>query len=116
MEINAKWTGSYPNLCFGHWEILIDDKYLPIPEDKLTENMNTFGTYQAWYFDSHWLEHFTSYSEGLSDLEWIDENKAWIDTGLAEIGKKFESFSDYIALYNAIQENDFRRRECGGCI
>jgi len=115
MNITAKWTGRYPSLCCGHWEIIVDGEYLPIPEDKAQETMNTYGTYESWHFDEHWSEVFEDYQEGMYESEWFDENKSWIDVGLAQIKKHF-GYMDYCALYEAIRKEDFRRGSCGGCI
>lgn len=114
MVITASWSGTYPCLCYGVWEILVDGKHLPIPDDIVREPMNTFGTYQEWHFED-WLEVFEDYEDGLGEYEWIEKNKYWIDAGLEKIGKKFSN-QDYERLYCAIQENDFRRGSCGGCI
>ena len=76
--IKVNWSGYYPNLCFGVWEIKIDDKLLPIPEDKINTDMNTFGSYQSWHFED-WIEVFEDYEDGLFFDEWLLENKEWID-------------------------------------
>jgi hypothetical protein len=115
MEISAQWTGLYPNLCSGHWEILVDGEYLPIPADKREETMNTYNTYQCWHFDSHWSETFEDYQDGMYETEWIEENKSWIDAGLAQIKKQF-GYKEYCDLYEAIRKEDFRAGSCGGCI
>lgn len=113
--ITAEWTGRYPALCCGKWLISIDGVAFPIPENKISETMNTFGSYQTWHFDEHWSEIFEDYEDGLDTHQWIAENKGWIDEGLAKINKHF-SYKDYCTLYDAIQKVDFRRGSCGGCI
>ena len=115
VNISAKWTGRYPCLCCGHWEIIVDGKYLPIPEEIGENAMKTYGTYQEWHFDEHWSEEFVDYQDGMYETEWIDENKKWIDEALAKINKTF-SYRDYSTLYEAIRKEDFRRGSCGGCI
>jgi hypothetical protein len=115
MNITAEWSGSYPNLCSGHWSILVDGEKLPIPEDREREPMNTAGVYQAWHFDEHWSEVFEDYQDGMYESEWIEENKGWIDAGLAQINKRF-GYKEYCDLYEAIRKEDFRRGSCGGCI
>jgi hypothetical protein len=114
VKIETEWTGSYPNLCSGSWLITIDGENLPIPDDKINNDMNTYGIYSSWHFED-WSEVFEDYGDGLECSAWIDENKTWIKQSLISIGINPEEF-DYAALYAAIQEKDWRSNSCGGCI
>ena len=115
MKIEVSWTGEYPCLCFGSWQITIDGNKLPIPENRIGSDMGTFGTYQSWHFDGEWNEVFESYDEGDFFETWIDGNKEWIDAGLKEIGVELSDF-DYRNLYDEISASDWRSGSCGGCI
>ena len=39
MKVEAKWSGSYPNLCSGEWTLFIDGKDMSdkIPKDLINE-------------------------------------------------------------------------------
>ena len=108
--VEAKWSGSYPCLCYGNWTLIIDgiDVSNKIPEDLQNSSMNTYGTYQSWHFED-WLEVFENYEDGLDEEEWIVENKTWLDT--ISTDKKVQS-----DIYCAIICEDFRSGSCGGCI
>lgn len=102
----AEWTGSYPCLCSGEWRLTIGgvDWSNAIPIDKRYSHMNTAGIYRAWHFEN-WLEVFDSYESGLEFDEWIAEN-SWV----AELPAAPQD------VFYAIQAQDFRPGECGGCI
>ena len=110
MSVNAKWTGSYPCLCFGRWILEVDGKDVSklIPPELRTNSMNTFGTYQSWHFEN-WMEVFEDYEDGLGETDWIEGNKDW----LSLITDSYETMRE---IYNAIASEDFRRGSCGGCI
>ena len=46
--VEAKWSGSYPNLCSGEWRLVIDGKDVSdeIPDDLRKSEMNTYGSYE----------------------------------------------------------------------
>ena len=102
----AKWTGSYPCLCSGRWELTIDGVNFTdvIPPELRTKPMNTFGEYQSWHFEN-WIEVFESYVDGLPFECWIKENE-WVNNLPCN---PFE-------VYLAFNENDWRHGSCGGCI
>lgn len=102
----AEWTGSYPNKCSGVWKLFINgvDYSNAIPVEKRYDDMNTYGTYQSWHFEN-WSEVFDSYTAGLQCEEWIAENP-WV----AELP------CSPIDVFYAIQAQDWRHGECGGCI
>ena len=109
-KVKAKWSGSYPTLCFGKWTLEVDGKdvsYL-IPEDKCKRPMDTFGMYQTWYF-KNWIEQFESYESGLEVDEWILENQDWLDNITTDYNIQKQ-------IFYAISEQDFRVGSCGGCI
>ena len=108
--VKAKWSGSYPCLCFGKWTLIVDgnDVSNKIPKKLRESSMNTYGTYQSWHFED-WLEVFEDYSDGLNCEDWIRENDYWL--------KEITDNNDTkILIYNAINEQDFRIGSCGGCI
>lgn len=110
MNIEARWSGSYPTLCFGHWTLLIDgeDVSKKIPENLRDGPMYTFGTYQCWHFEN-WMEVFESYNNGLFCDEWIEENDYWLKNITDDYKVKEK-------IYYAFNAEDFRSRSCGGCI
>lgn len=69
MNIRVKWTGSYPNLCYGEWILIIDgeDKSNLIPEDLKDRPMNTFGIYSKWRFldRENWEVVLEEYEDGM---------------------------------------------------
>ena len=105
--VEAKWTGSYPNLCSGVWELTIDgeDFSLLIPHELRYSPMGTAGIYQSWRFNEDWDEIFESYVDGLKFEDWIAKNP-WV----AELPCSPRD------IYDAFQENDWRHGSCGGCI
>lgn len=111
MNIEARWSGSYPTLCFGHWTLLIDgeDVSEKIPEDLRDRSMNTFGTYWSWHFNDEYIEEFDSYEDGMHCDEWIEENDYWLKDITDDYSVKEE-------IYDAFNADDFRAGSCGGCI
>ena len=129
-EIKVEWTGQYPNLCSGFWKIEIDGKLL---EDRrhmannpesglfnyssvLRQHMDTFGTFEYWYFDENYSEEWESQEEGLEYEDWINSPKA---KELLEI--IYEQFGELTEeerrdLFDKISERDWRNGTCGGCI
>lgn len=108
--INAYWTGKYPNLCSGTWELYKDGKDISnmIPEELRHSEMNTFGTYNDWYFED-WDVIWNKYTDGLDCSDWIKENDYWLSKITADKHEKK-------AIFDAIQEEDWRYSSCGGCI
>lgn len=108
--VEARWSGSYPNLCSGEWTLKVNGKDVSdlIPKELRRSEMNTYGTYEEWHFEN-WLEVFEDYEDGLDCDEWIAENKYWLDTITDDINVQTE-------IFNAISEEDFRHGSCGGCI
>lgn len=109
--VKANWSGSYPTLCCGEWTLKVNrvDVSSLIPEELRYDEMNTFGTYQQWYFNDDWLEEFEDYSDGLMCDEWIEKNKYWLDTITDDVNVQKD-------IYYAINEHDWRHGSCGGCI
>lgn len=79
-----------------------------IPERCRHEPMGTYGTYGYWYF-AGWEENFKEYTDGLKCEEWIEANQNWLDAVSTDASVQRE-------IYAAIQAQDFRRGQCGGCI
>lgn len=109
--VKASWSGSYPCLCSGKWALIVNDEDVSnkIPKDLRDSSMNTYGTYQRWYFDDDWLETFEDYVDGLKCDDWIVENKEWLNNISTDISIQRE-------IFVAINEQDFRSGSCGGCI
>lgn len=104
-EWTTRWTGKYPNLCRGRWHLYRDGNEVDNPFNG--SPAYTDGTYCSWHFEN-WLEVFEDYHDGLSEEDWIDENREWLES-IAEEG-------DFPKIFRAFQENDFREMSCGGCI
>ena len=109
--VEARWSGSYPNLCRGEWTLKIggNDVSSLIPKELRYDEMNTYGTYETWYFDDNAMEVFEDYEDGLDCDEWIEENKYWLDA-IAE------DYDTQVKIFKAINEQDWRSGSCGGCI
>lgn len=103
----VEWTGSYPSLCSGCWEITYKGEPVDLPEDVYNSEMNTYGSYQTWHFEN-WLEVFEDYEDGLNFDDWIKAN-SWVDSITTDPAERLE-------LYLKIQEKDWRHNSCGGCI
>lgn len=110
-DIKVKWTGGYPNLCSGHWEIIIDGKYLT---NLMNSNFETFGTYSSWHFEE-WNEVFEDYEDGLCFEQWKQDPPNNLLFSLKLAG--FEVTENLLQeLYLAINSQDWRHSSCGGCI
>lgn len=109
--VKANWSGSYPCLCHGTWILEVNgvDVSSSIPEGLRYDEMNTFGIYDTWSFDDDYMEVWEDYEDGLKCDEWIKENKYWLDTITNDSDTQIE-------IFNAINEEDFRRNSCGGCV
>lgn len=107
VNVEARWTGAYPNLCSGTWEITVngEDYSYAIPDDKRRDSMDTFGEYSYWRFDDNWEVQWKFYESGKEFAEWILENQ-WVNQIPAPPEK----------IYAAIQGQDWRHAQCGGCI
>lgn len=110
MIAEAKWSGKYPTLCFGKWSLKVNGKDIShaIPTKLRHTSMNTYGWYSSWHFEN-WMEVFDKYEDGLKEDEWIEENDYWLYTITNDKNLKQE-------IFRAIQKEDFRSGECGGCI
>ena len=109
-KVYANWSGTYPNLCSGKWTLIVDDvDYSELISHK--DEMNTYGTYENWYFggESGWEEIWESYEDGLTFLDWQYENKDWLN-------KITTDKSVQRQIYDAISMCDWRHGSCGGCI
>ena len=108
--VEARWSGSYPNLCHGEWTLKVNGNNVSdlIPKELRDGEMNTYGTYQSWHFEN-WSEVFEDYEDGLACDEWIAENKYWLDTIANDLGIQEE-------IFHAINSQDWRSGSCGGCI
>ena len=111
MQISVEWTGSYPTLCFGRWNIVIDGiKLTGLGND----DFSTYGTYQSWHFED-WSEVFEDNEEGLHFDVWKINPKNKLLESLERHG--FEVSDELLfLLYGEIQACDWRSNSCGGCI
>jgi hypothetical protein len=107
----AKWSGSYPCLCYGKWKLVVNgvDVSNKIPKELREDSMNTYGTYQSWHFNEDYGEEFEDYDDGLDCEDWIKENKEWLNEITTDESLQKE-------IFYAIQSQDFRSGSCGGCI
>lgn len=108
--VEAKWSGEYPTLCFGKWSLKVNGKDVSraIPAKLRNTSMDTYGCYSSWHFEN-WMEVFEDYEDGLEEDEWIEENDYWLCNITNDRSLKRE-------IFRAIQKNDFRSGQCGGCI
>ena len=118
--ITTKWTGSYPNLCSGRWEIIINGKEVVCSKDNydsiLGQAMATYGSYDNWGFTGDWDVQWDSETDGAHFGQWKDlESTKKLLVLIEENGIPLDSF-DLSDLYDALQENDWRSGSCGGCI
>lgn len=107
----AKWSGEFPNLCNGKWELYIDgldvSNYIPtILRDK---PMNTLKEYSQWHFNKYYIAVFDSYIDGMDCEDWIIANNYWLDKITKNINTQKE-------IFHAINKCDWRYGSCGGCI
>ena len=109
--VEARWSGSYPTLCYGEWTLIVNGKDVSmfIPEELKESSMYTYRTYQSWHFNDDWMEEFEDYDNGLDCEDWIEENKYWLDTITDDINVQME-------IFTSINSKDWRHGECGGCI
>jgi hypothetical protein len=109
-DINVEWTGKSPNLCHGEWIIIINGKRLGGVGN---DSMGTYGTYSTWSFDENWSEEWDEYECG---GYWYEElpNNLEMALKLAGFNPKDENLIK--ALYEKVQEQDWRHNSCGGCI
>ena len=109
MMFEVRWTGAYPNMCSGKWQIMRDgvDVSDRIPDELRSDPMNTVGTYSQWHFREGWDEVWEGYKDGLECEDWISANP-WISSIC-------ENHEEMTALFYAIQSQDWRHGCCGGC-
>ena len=107
MNIEAVWTGRWPNLCHGEWKLIIDgvDYSNRIPKTLRDKPMHTRKKYSYWHFAENYEEIWEDKIEGLTFLEWVNENP-WIH----DIPAPAET------IYYAFQAQDWQYGTCGGCI
>lgn len=109
-DIKVSWTGEYPHLCAGTWEILLsgEDVSYIIPKNIRFSPMNTEKNYHQWHFEN-WLDVWETVHQGLPFNEWLSKNYQWV--------KKLPlDSSQYNELYDAIRKEDWIHGSCGGCI
>ncbi len=109
-EIEVRWTGEYPILCSGEWNIRIRNHLINLGKG----HMGTEGVYRRWVI-IECSEEWETYTDGLDFEEWVvsTTGKRVLDTirGVTEISDK-----EVEEIYWLIQEKDWRSSSCGGCI
>lgn len=116
MEIEVKFKGEPYALCCGKWFISIDGKEL---QDLDNEPFNTFGTYSKWKFVKNYDVIWEKFTDGLHPLDWVRFVTEFDHNNLITAIKKQEiepTKELLLLLYEKINECDFRRTSCGGCI
>lgn len=110
-EYSACFTGEWPARCIGEWKLYENGKDISdfIPEELISDPMWTRGMYQEWFLDEDDIEDFRLYLDGLTQEEWIEKNKYWLD-------KISKDEDDQKKIFDAINASDFRQGSCGGCI
>lgn len=110
MKVEAKWTGDYPNLCSGQWILKVNNKDVShlIPDELKNEPMNTYNIYRPYHLENYQIV-CNSYKDGLFCSDWIKENEEWLNKITTD------SFVQ-VEIYEAINSQDWRYGECGGCI
>ena len=115
-DVLVSWSGEYPNLCSGNWNIqIMGFKLSGIGRDEF----NTYGEYDTWSFGDDWSEEWEQYSDGLSLNEWVEYIKESNHNNLIESLKKsnIEPNNQVLSiLFEKIQPHDWRHNSCGGCI
>lgn len=94
-EIKVKWTGQFPNLCSGNWELKIDGEDYSDGIPFKNKSANTYGRYEEWHFEEY-EEIWNTYTAGLKEKEWIDEYRDWLKTlpiTSTEYSKLYAAFS-----------------------
>lgn len=122
-DIEVNWTGSYPTLCSGSWEIKINGVLLKEKNPNkfsynrfLSQNMGTEGTYSSWHFED-WLEVFEDYYEaGDYKNDWYQSSQGKQMLELLSDNGVNLSKNDLEILYQKISDEDWRSSSCGGCI
>lgn len=77
--------------------------------------MNTLGVYYEQEIDEDSEEIWLSYLDGLNKEDWYKENYNWVQVMFHSKG--IEITTELLdKLYYKIQENDWRKKSCGGCI
>ena len=104
----TKWTGEYPNLCYGEWKLYVNGKISDIEIPFQYHPANTLNSYSKWGFDDQWSEYWESYIDGMDCIDWCKKYSDY----LTQIAPE----SDWPTIFEAFQENDWRHGQCGGCI
>lgn len=111
-RVSVNWTGSYPCLCSGQWEIVVDG----IPLTGIESNpFHTYGNYASWHFGEDWDEQWEYHNSGLDFDEWFKETPNGLRESLQRHG--FTITEELMKnLYDCINEVDWQHGSCGGCI
>lgn len=114
MDVRVEWTGTWPRKCKGRWIFEVDGKdyryLLPFANDDGDDlPADTDGVYDCWDIDDNGERELYSYNSGLDIDEWIDANREWLEV----ITLDEEVWDD---IFFAFQSEDWRFKECGGCM
>lgn len=104
-EVRVNWSGQYPNKCSGEWTLFIDGVDYSSKIPNRYEPMNTLGSFSRYGYSKNFSEQRETYQDGLSEDEWVKENK-WVRDLPANSHD----------IYTAFKEKDWRYCSCGGCM
>lgn len=110
-DIKVKWTGRYPTLCQGEWELEINGKNMSylIPSSKRNKPMYTRGHHKLIKLNKNGKPEQSVYLDGLPEEDWIKENQSWLSTIT-------DNQQVYKKLYILFRQQDWRKHQCGGCL
>lgn len=102
-KYKVEWTGECPCKYLGEWKIYKNnnDVTFLLPTALRNRPAYTYGEYPVWEeqpFDTYVQQYVT---DGCHTPEWIQANLYW----LVLVGDNPE---DFLAIYNAFHEKDFR--------
>lgn len=110
----ASWSGRFPNHCSGRWSLYWDGEEIELPPDRVSEPMDTEGSYQEWDYGSDGDIEYSTYWNGVPFEVWAPENEHWLEPLFEKHGIPY-TVNNLLELYEAFQAHDFRRMSCGGC-
>lgn len=98
----TKWTGRFPRPYLGEWKLYKNgnDVSFFIPTNLRIMPAYTYGEYVVWEEDPRIMIH-QYVTDGYYPAEWIRFNLFWLQL-IADTDQ------DYMNLFNAFHENDFR--------
>lgn len=105
----ARWTASGNNLCLGIWELDYRGRPLDIGAARREKDMGTYGIFSYIFPDDE------AFAEGLREDDWILENMDWVSELFASHDIPIDE-AHLRWFYQAVNAQDWRCGDCGGCI